>query len=105
MPQCLAVTPESLWAAEYMVPDTVVPMDEIPRLPNGKVNRRGLPEPDFQLQRRENHEAASNDVETRVQQIWQEVRQPHVHCFVAGDARYTCCFADQVQMSAVTGGN
>jgi len=31
----------------YMVPAAFVTVSSIPRLPNGKVNRRGLPEPDF----------------------------------------------------------
>ena len=31
--------------AKYMLPEIYMQIDEIPRLPNGKINRRGLPEP------------------------------------------------------------
>lgn len=69
-------------SAEYMVPDIVMPLDEIPRLPNGKVNRRGLPEPDFQQQRGEDYEASGSEVEQQIQRIWQAVWPPFAFCIL-----------------------
>ncbi|MEM9557458.1 MAG: amino acid adenylation domain-containing protein [Acidobacteriota bacterium] len=36
----------------YMVPQVVVPLDELPRLPNDKLDRNALPRPDFGCQAR-----------------------------------------------------
>ena len=59
--------------SEYMVPDIIMPLEELPRLPNGKINRRALPEPDFQQRQQQDYSTPSNEVEQRIQQIWQEV--------------------------------
>jgi amino acid adenylation domain-containing protein len=58
---------------QYMIPAAIVPLDMLPKLPNGKVDRAALP---FQ-----DHEAAScraitlprNGIERQLGQIWQEI--------------------------------
>jgi hypothetical protein len=59
---------------DYMVPSAFVVMDRLPLLPNGKVDRRGLPAPD---RRRPELEvpfvSPRNPVETALAAIWAEV--------------------------------
>jgi tyrocidine synthetase III len=56
---------------QYMIPTACVRMDNIPLNPNGKVNRKALPEPG---RKTPNQYAAPNDVtEIRLVQIWQDV--------------------------------
>jgi len=59
---------------DYMVPAAVVSLDTLPRLPNGKIDRRSLPAPE--LERPEvgsDFTAPRNDVERALARIWQEV--------------------------------
>ena len=70
--------------AAYMVPEMVVPMDELPRLPNGKINRRGLPEPDFSNRDQSDYAEPKGEAEEKVQEIWQEVG-------TKDDGRPGCC--------------
>ncbi|WP_394851110.1 non-ribosomal peptide synthase/polyketide synthase [Pendulispora rubella] len=71
-----AATVEALRAAaeqklpSYMVPSAFIVLDAWPLLPNGKVNRRGLPEPELEGAERI---APRNDVESTLQGIWQAV--------------------------------
>ena len=60
-----ALTASSL--AEYMVPDTYIPLDTMPLTPNGKINRRALPVPEITLA---DIVTPANDME---QQIWDVV--------------------------------
>ena len=56
------------------VPEVVLPLGSLPLLPNGKVNRRGLPEVDFSRQGGGNdYQAPDDDTEARIQAIWHEV--------------------------------
>jgi len=59
---------------EYMVPSVFVPLERFPLLPNGKVNRKELPAPDFQCRESEMTGAVPFTPTERVlAQIWAEV--------------------------------
>ncbi|UZN52005.1 amino acid adenylation domain-containing protein [Cupriavidus cauae] len=54
----------------YMVPAQIMPLTQLPVTPNGKLDRRALPEPVWEVQ---GYVAASNEVEAKLTQVWQEV--------------------------------
>ncbi|WP_426575526.1 amino acid adenylation domain-containing protein (plasmid) [Xenorhabdus stockiae] len=56
---------------DYMLPASFTFMDAIPLTPNGKVNRRALPEPLFG--NRDSYVAPRNVLETQLCAIWQDV--------------------------------
>lgn len=58
---------------DYMVPEVMVPMAALPSLPNGKINRRGLPEPDFSQTAKQDYVAPHNAIEEEIQDAWHEV--------------------------------
>jgi amino acid adenylation domain-containing protein len=58
---------------EYMVPSTIVEIATFPLLPNGKVNRRGLPAPDGQRQTEEAYVAPANEIERSIADVWKEL--------------------------------
>ncbi|MCG8668656.1 MAG: amino acid adenylation domain-containing protein, partial [Pseudomonadales bacterium] len=57
---------------EYMVPGYLIVLSEWPLTPNGKVDRKALPEPD-QTQRKVPYVAPRNDIEATVAEIWSQV--------------------------------
>ena len=59
---------------DYMMPANFVRLGDLPRLPNGKIDRRALPLPG-EFRRREEGTAIAprTEVETLIAQIWQEV--------------------------------
>jgi amino acid adenylation domain-containing protein len=57
---------------EYMVPGIYIRLDKIPLLPNGKTNRKELPEPDRTALSSE-FEEAGTDAEKKLVEVWQEV--------------------------------
>lgn len=58
---------------EYMVPAVLLRLDQLPLSPNGKVDRKALPVPEAETQRREPYEAPTTDVEQRLAAIWAQV--------------------------------
>jgi len=64
----LAVLPE------YMVPDDFVVMTSIPITPNGKIDRKALPKPDYNtIARLGEYVAPRTEIESQVAEIWQEL--------------------------------
>lgn len=64
---------------EYMVPSYFVPIDRIPLLPNGKIDRNALPLPDTDTaeERKTPYVAPENEMEQSLVEIWQEVLGVH----------------------------
>ncbi|MCR8842563.1 amino acid adenylation domain-containing protein [Paenibacillus sp. SC116] len=58
---------------EAMIPAYITAIDAIPLTPNGKVDRRALPEPEFGLRERGELELPRDEMEERVAAIWEEV--------------------------------
>nr|WP_256203036.1 non-ribosomal peptide synthetase [Paenibacillus pini] len=58
---------------EAMIPAYIAAIDAIPLTPNGKVDRRSLPEPEFGLRERGELELPRDGMEERVAAIWKEV--------------------------------
>jgi len=57
----------------HMVPSVVVPLDAMPRLPNGKISRAALPAPDWGAGAAEEYVAPAGELEAQLQAVWQEV--------------------------------
>jgi amino acid adenylation domain-containing protein len=58
---------------DYMVPSFFVELNEFPLTPNGKIDRKKLPEPDGLRTIEEDHAAPSSPMEKMIAAIWQEV--------------------------------
>ncbi len=57
----------------YMMPHAFVMLESLPLLPNGKVDRRALPAPDFRGELEVSFVAPRNQIEEILAQIWAEV--------------------------------
>lgn len=55
----------------YMVPSHIVVLDSLPKTPNGKIDRKSLPEPERAT--RAEIQLPGNEIETQIAAIWQEV--------------------------------
>ncbi|KOP68255.1 bacitracin synthetase [Bacillus sp. FJAT-18019] len=58
---------------EAMIPAYITAIDSIPLTPNGKVDRRALPEPAFDFRERGQPELPRDEMEQRVAVVWEEV--------------------------------
>jgi tyrocidine synthetase-3 len=55
----------------YMIPSYFIPLEKIPVTPNGKIDRRALPEPE--IKGGENYMAPINATEEKLAEIWSEI--------------------------------
>jgi len=58
---------------DYMLPTAVVQLEALPLTPNGKVDRKALPKPDFESATPSGAIQPRDEVETKLQTIWQEI--------------------------------
>ncbi len=58
---------------EYMLPNYFIQLDAIPLTPNGKVDRKALPEIEDVSQTQQEYAAPTTDIEQKLAVIWQEV--------------------------------
>src|SRR5262249_20338530 len=58
---------------EYMVPSAYVRLAAVPLTPNGKLDRKALPEPEMEAYARRGYEAPLNRVEQILQQLWSDM--------------------------------
>ncbi|MDR0140773.1 non-ribosomal peptide synthetase [Bacillus sp. JHAA] len=59
--------------ASYMVPAYFIELDEMPLTSNGKINRKGLPAPNFELQDRAEYKAPRTKAEEILVSAWESV--------------------------------
>ncbi|NBI30765.1 non-ribosomal peptide synthetase [Chengkuizengella marina] len=58
---------------DYMVPEYFVQLEQIPLTPNGKMDRKALPDPNINVTSRVEYVAHTNKIEESLVQIWMEV--------------------------------
>ncbi|MBN1601029.1 MAG: amino acid adenylation domain-containing protein [Chitinispirillaceae bacterium] len=57
----------------YMVPTAFIAVNEMPKLPNGKLNRRALKVSSGMIQQSGSYEAPSTEIEKKLAELWSEV--------------------------------
>ena len=58
---------------DYMIPSYFIRLEHIPLTPNGKIDRKALPEPDGSIKTGIKYEAPANATEEKLVEIWQEI--------------------------------
>lgn len=58
---------------EYMIPSYFVRLDKLPLTVNGKIDKKGLPEPEMDVLFRSEYTAPGNSTEEKLVQIWKHV--------------------------------
>jgi amino acid adenylation domain-containing protein len=58
---------------EYMIPNIVVTLETMPLTPNGKVDRRALPDPQLTSAKNKDFVAPRNETEMTLARLWQEL--------------------------------
>lgn len=58
---------------EYMIPTAWVELDTIPLTPNGKIDKKTLPEPTFQTSSNTDYVAPRSDIEEQLATLWQKI--------------------------------
>jgi aryl carrier-like protein len=58
---------------EYLIPAIIIPLAQLPLSPNGKVDRRALPAPEWDTQRTQAYEAPATETEQQLAAIWAQV--------------------------------
>lgn len=57
---------------QYMIPDSFIVLDVIPLMPNGKIDRKKLPEPEF-ITDSDNFIPPQNSLHEIIRQVWSEI--------------------------------
>ncbi|MCK4258507.1 MAG: amino acid adenylation domain-containing protein, partial [Halanaerobiales bacterium] len=58
---------------EYMIPSYIISLEEMPKAPNGKIDRKALPEPLENLENKKEYIEPTDGIEKKLTTIWSEV--------------------------------
>ena len=58
---------------EYMIPSYFIQLEQLPQTPNGKIDRKALPQPETRLKTGLEYAAPRNELEIKLALLWQEI--------------------------------